>query len=69
MSEISDAHLTEQHSQLHIEMRPNYTFEFLTSPCFQLRHHSRYSTVTTDCDLKMLTFGGQNLAGDKSHGN
>lgn len=50
-------------------MCPNYTFEFLTSPCFQLRHYSHYSTVTTDCDLKTLVFGGQNLAGDKSHRN
>lgn len=69
MSEISDAHLTQQHSQLHIEMCPNYALEILTSLCFQLRHHSHYSTVTTDCDLKMLVFGGQNLAGDKSHRN
>lgn len=64
MSEISDAHLTEQPSLLHNEKCPNYTFQFLTSPCFQLSHHSHYSTVTTDCDLKMLVFGGQN-SGDK----
>lgn len=69
MSEISDAHLTEQHLQLHIEMYPNYIFKILTSPCFQLRHHNHYSTVTTDCDLKMIVFGGQNSAGNKSHGN
>lgn len=69
MSEISDAYLTEQHLQLHIEMYPNYTFEILTSPCLQLRHHSHYSTVTTDCDLKTIVFGGQNLAGNKSQRN
>lgn len=69
MSEISDAHLTEQPSQLHNETYPNYTFEFLTSPCFQLRHHSHYSTETADRDLKMLVFGGQNSAGDRSYRN